>query len=35
MALIQVNVPDDATDAKTIPDQVLAELGLTVEKVGQ
>lgn len=28
-------IPDDATDAKTIPDDVLAELGLTAEEVGQ
>lgn len=28
-------LPDDATDARIIPDDVLAELGLTAEEVGQ
>ncbi|HCA73650.1 MAG TPA: acyl carrier protein [Bifidobacterium sp.] len=28
-------LPDDAVDARTIPDDVLGELGLTAEEVGQ
>ncbi len=28
-------VADDATDARTIPDDVLGELGLTAQEVGQ
>ena len=28
-------LPDDAVDARTIPDAVLGELGLTAEEVGQ
>ena len=28
-------LPDDAVDAHTIPDDVLGELGLTVEEVGR
>ena len=28
-------LPDDAVDARAIPDDVLGELGLTAEEVGQ
>ena len=28
-------IADDATDARTIPDDVLGELGLTAQEVGQ
>ena len=28
-------LPEDAVDARTIPDDVLDELGLTAEEVGQ
>ena len=28
-------LPDDAVDAHTIPDDVLGELGLTTEEIGQ